>query len=104
MTRGRRDAPALTLHRPGTDTTFRTGRNNTVQWTMRGVTGGVRVELSRDDGRSWTTLADDAENAGFYDWTGGGAAATRARVRVTSLARPELTRTSPAFSIAVPAR
>ncbi|MBM3820814.1 MAG: choice-of-anchor B family protein [Acidimicrobiia bacterium] len=102
VTRGLRDAPALTLHRPGAGTTFRTGRNNTVQWTLRGVTGGVSVELSRDDGGTWATLAEDAENVGFYDWTGTGAAATRARVRVTSLARPELTRTSAAFSIAVP--
>jgi choice-of-anchor B domain-containing protein len=102
MTRGLRYAPALTLHRPGIETTFRTGRNNTVQWTLRGVTGGVRVELSRDDGRTWATLADDAENVGFYDWTGTGAAATRALVRVTSRARPEITRTSPVFSIAVP--
>jgi hypothetical protein len=98
-TRGLRPAEALMLHRPGAATTFRTGRNNTVQWTMRGVTGGVSVELSRDDGRTWETLSEDAENVGFHEWTGVGAAATRARVRVTSVARPKLTRTSPAFTI-----
>jgi choice-of-anchor B domain-containing protein len=99
-TRGVRHAPALTLRRPASDTTFRIGRSNTVQWTLRGVAGGVRVELSRDDGRTWTTLSDEVENVGFYDWSGIGAAASRARIRVTSVARPDLTRTSPGFTIA----
>ena len=99
-TRGARHAPALTLRRPMGETTFGIGRNNTVQWTLRGVAGGVRIELSRDDGESWTRLVDEAENVGFYDWTGSGDTTFRARVRVTSVARPELTQTSPTFTIA----
>ncbi len=50
MTRGVRHAPALALRRPVGGTTFGIGRNNTVQWTLRGVTGGVSIDLSRDDG------------------------------------------------------
>jgi choice-of-anchor B domain-containing protein len=99
-TRGVRHAPALTLRRPVGPTTFRVGRNNTVQWTLRGVAGGVSIDLSRDDGVTWTTLSDDVENVGFYDWTANGPSTSRARIRVTSLTRPELTRTSPGFSIA----
>ena len=99
MTRGVRHTPALVLRRPGDGTTFRNGRNNTIQWTLRGVTGGVRVDLSRDDGDTWTRLSDEVNNVGFYDWTGNGPATSRARIRVTSLARPELTQTSPRFAI-----
>ena len=69
-TRGVRHSPALTLRRPDAVTTFWIGRNNTVQWTLRGVAGGVSIDLSRDDGASWTRLTDEAENVGFYDWTG----------------------------------
>jgi choice-of-anchor B domain-containing protein len=98
-TRGVRYAPALVLHRPVSTTTFRMSRNNTVQWTLRGVAGGVRIELSRNDGRNWTTLSDDAPNTGFFDWTGSGAVAQRARIRVTSLARPGLSQTSATFSV-----
>jgi hypothetical protein len=99
-TRGIRYAPGLTLRRPlGQLTTFRIGRNNTVQWTLRGVPGGVSIDLSRDDGETWTRLIDDAENLGFYDWTGSGPPAPRARIRVTSVARPELAQTSPSFAI-----
>ena len=98
-TRVVRHAPALTLRRPASGTLFRLGRNNTVQWTLRGVAGGVSVDLSHDDGATWTRLSDQAENVGFYDWTGIGATTSRAKIRVTSLANPELTQTSPSFSI-----
>jgi len=92
--------PTLTLRRPMGDTSFWISRNNTIQWTLRGVPGGVRIDLSRDDGATWTRLSEEAENVGFYDWTGTGGLAARARIRVTSLTRPELTQTSPAFTIA----
>jgi choice-of-anchor B domain-containing protein len=99
MTRVARYAPSLTLRRPVSDTLFRLGRNNTVQWTMRGVAGGVAVDLSRDDGASWTRVSDNAENSGFYDWTGSGTVSSRAKIRITSVTNPELTQTSPGFSI-----
>jgi choice-of-anchor B domain-containing protein len=99
MTRVARPAPALTLRRPSGDTLFRLGRNNTVQWTLRGATGGVAIELSRDDGATWTRVSDEAENVGFYDWTGAGETTSRAKIRVTSTVNPGLTQTSPTFSI-----
>ena len=99
-TRGARHAPALALRRPVGPTTFRIGRNNTVQWTLRGVAGGVSIDLSRDDGATWNGLSDEVENVGFYDWTASGPPTSHARIRVTSLTRPELTQTSPGFSIA----
>jgi choice-of-anchor B domain-containing protein len=98
-TRVVRHEPGLTLRRPAADTLFRLGRNNTVQWTLRGVSGGVSIDLSRDDGASWTRLSDEADNVGFYDWTGSGVVTSRAKIRVTSTVNPALTQTSPAFSI-----
>jgi choice-of-anchor B domain-containing protein len=99
MTRLVRQAPGVVLLRPEADTQFRIGRNNTIQWVLRGVSGGVSIDLSRDDGVTWTRLSDEAENVGFFDWTGSGGATERARVRVTSVANRELSRTSPSFSI-----
>src|SRR5262245_66130381 len=98
-TRAVRYEPTLALRRPLSDTTFWINRNNTIQWSLRGVPGGVRIELSRDDGATWTSVSEDAENVGFYDWTGTGGLTARARIRVTSLTRPALTQTSPAFTI-----
>jgi len=34
------------------------------------------------------------ENVGFYDWTGSGDLTSRARIRIKSLTRPDLTLTS----------
>jgi choice-of-anchor B domain-containing protein len=99
-TRGLRYAPSLTLHRPVNATTFRVGRNNTVQWTLRGASGGVRIELSRNGGTSWTTLSEEAPNTGFFDWTAAGVPTTRARIRITSVTRPDLRQTSADFAIA----
>ena len=96
-----RYTPAMTLVRPASDTQFRLGRNNTVQWTLRGVPGGVSIDLSRDEGATWTRVSDEVDNVGFYDWTGVGATTSRAKIRVTSLANPALTQTSPSFSIVV---
>ncbi len=98
-TRGVRHAPSLTLRRPAAGTTFWLARNNTIQWVLRGVTGGVAIDLSRDNGQTWTRLIDQADNVGFYDWTGAGELTARARIRVTSVARPELTQTSGSFTI-----
>jgi choice-of-anchor B domain-containing protein len=99
-TRGVRHVPSLTLRRPAAGTTFWLARNNTIQWVLRGVTGSVAVDLSRDNGQTWTRLIDQAANVGFHDWTGAGELTARARIRVTSVARPELTQTSGSFTIA----
>ena len=98
-TRVVRHDPVLTLRRPVSDTLFRLGRNNTIQWTLRGATGGVAIDLSSDDGATWTRVSDEAENVGFYDWTGAGETTSRAKIRVTSTVNPGLTQTSPTFSI-----
>jgi choice-of-anchor B domain-containing protein len=74
--------------------TIRLGRAAAVQFTMRGVEGGVRIELSRDSGRTWTTLAANAPNTGFYDWVPSGIVALVARIRVTSNVDSRLTATS----------
>jgi hypothetical protein len=81
--------PGLSLRGPGGGEVWRSGRAYTVQWSLRDVGGDVRVELSRDDGATWTPLADAAPNTGLLDWVAAGPA-TRARVRVTSLAAPSL--------------
>jgi uncharacterized protein YbjQ (UPF0145 family) len=86
----------LVLRYPNGGETIRSGRGSAVQFTLRGVEGGVNVELSIDDGRTWTSLAPNAPNVGFYDWVPSAGVQSLARVRVTSLADPRLTATSAA--------
>jgi choice-of-anchor B domain-containing protein len=86
----------LLLAYPNGGETVRLGRAAMVQFTLRGVEGGVRVELSSDDGRTWTPLAATAPNNGFFDWVPSGGTQLLARVRVTSVSDPQLTATSAA--------
>ena len=67
-----------------------------MQWTLRGVTGGVGVDLSSDDGATWARLSDEVENVGF-DWTGVGA--DLARRSGHQLTNPERRRPRPASQI-----
>lgn len=86
----------MVLRLPVGGETLVQGRNATIQWALRGVGGGVRIELSRNDGRTWTPIAADAPNTGFYDWLVSGGATFQGRVRVTSLENPQMTAASPA--------
>jgi hypothetical protein len=43
---------------------------------------------------------ENAPNTGLFDWTAAGAVSDRARIRVTSVSRRDLSQTSPAFAIA----
>ena len=84
----------LALLYPNGGETIRQGRLAAVQWTMRGVEGGVRVEISGDNGQTWTRLAEDTANIGFFDWVPPAGEMPRALVRVTSTAEPALSATS----------
>lgn len=88
----------LALLYPKGGEVLRSDRLAAIQWTLRGVQGGLRVELSRDDGQTWSVLSEDAANTGFYDWVPP-AGDVRARVRVSSIADPSFSATSPTFSI-----
>jgi choice-of-anchor B domain-containing protein len=98
-TRGVRYAPQASIRRPLAADVFTVLRNHTVQWTLRGVTGGVRIELSRDEGETWTTLAENVPNTGFFDWVTTAPATPRAQLRVSSVSRRDVIATSSTFAI-----
>jgi hypothetical protein len=61
----------------------------------------VNVELSRNGGVSWETLASGVPNTGSFSWTVAGATTTAARVRVSWTMNPNVSDQSDAnFTIA----
>ena len=89
-TRGVKHAPRSRC--AGRRPTRRSGSDATTRCNgrLRGVAGGVSVDLSRDDGATWTRLSDEAENVGFYDWTGaGGSPLARESASAASAARAD---------------
>jgi hypothetical protein len=89
----------LLLRYPNEGGTIAAGRASAVQFTLRGVAGGVKVELSRDEGRTWTSLATNAPNTGFFDWVPAAGGSSLARVRVTSVEDARLSAASGSFTI-----
>jgi hypothetical protein len=80
--------PSLTVTVPndGSDV-WTIGTAQTIRWTHNlGATDTVIVQISRNGGSSWTTIAsgvpNGAVNAGSHVWTVTGPASTQARIRV----------------------
>lgn len=61
------------------------GATRTITWTSSGVSGYVKLELSRDGGTTWSVLASSTPNDGSQGWVVTAPATTRARFRVTSV-------------------
>jgi concanavalin A-like lectin/glucanase superfamily protein/lysyl oxidase/Calx-beta domain-containing protein len=86
-------APTITVTSPNGGT-WKIGTSKAIQWTSSGVTGNVKIELSRDDGATWAVLFASAANTGSQSWTVAGPASSAARVRVTSVNAPAATDSS----------
>jgi hypothetical protein len=52
--------------------------------------GTVRIDLSRDNGASWTTILSSLVDDGAHKWTVTGPGTRRARLRVCSVAAPTI--------------
>ena len=76
--------PTLAITAPNTGASWTIGTAQAITWTTNlPATGTVRVELSRNGGTSYTSLAASAPNSGSFTWTVNGVATTSAIVRVS---------------------
>jgi hypothetical protein len=57
----------LTITEPWQHQAFTPGQTATLRWTDSGITA-VDIELSRDNGQTWTTLETGLPSSGSYDW------------------------------------
>lgn len=88
--------PSITVGSPNGAEQLRIGYKQTIRWSSSGVSGNVKIELSRDNGTSWITLFSDTANDGNEDWTVTGPATLNGLLRITSLDLPAVTDTSDA--------
>jgi PKD repeat protein len=80
-------APAVTVTTPNGGENWGVGSIQRIAWTHNlGAGSTMRVDVSRNGGSSWTTIAASVANqtatTGFFDWTVTGSTTTTARVRV----------------------
>ncbi len=83
-------AATLTLTAPNGDEGWTTNSQRRIAWTSSGVTGNVRLEVSRNGGATWAVIAASTPNDGTFNWTVTGPATSSARVRVCSVNTPAL--------------
>ncbi|MCX7836203.1 MAG: T9SS type A sorting domain-containing protein [bacterium] len=80
------------------------GTQQNITWTAVGLTGNVTIEINRNYPLgTWTTIATVPATSGSYTWTVTGPATATARIRVTSVTYPTITRMSNGnFQISAP--
>lgn len=87
--------PKLTVTSPNGGETLRVGKTATLTWNRAGVEGPVKIEISRnadDAAPTWETLFESTDNDGKETWTvtGPDTDGATARLRITSVARPDI--------------
>jgi hypothetical protein len=80
--------PLLAVVFPNGGEVWPIGRTQTIQWQPTGVSGKVRIELSRDNGGLWETLLKNTANDGAQNWKVNGPITTQALIRVCSVLTP----------------
>jgi hypothetical protein len=95
---------AVTVTSPSGAASWAIGTARTISWTSSNIPAGttVRVELSRNGGGSWTTLAASAAATGSLPWTASAPATTTAVVRVSANGSLPAVGTSGLFTIGSP--
>ncbi|MCI0643626.1 MAG: carboxypeptidase regulatory-like domain-containing protein [Chloroflexi bacterium] len=93
-------AGSITVIAPNGGEVWPVGSTQTIQWTSQGVTGNVRLLLSRNGGASYKQIANNVPNTGAFQWTVTRPATTQALIRVISIDQPTVQDTSDSvFSI-----
>ena len=64
---------------------FYIDRNVTIRWTSRGLSGNVKIGISRDGGINWQPVQSNTSNDGEQTWKVTGPATRRGRIRVCDL-------------------
>lgn len=95
--------PSITVSVPNGGENWPINSTQTITWSSVGISGNVKIELSRNGGSTYETLFADTANDGSQSWTVTGAATTQARIRISSLTNPAINDTSNAnFTISEP--
>ncbi|MCP4215586.1 MAG: hypothetical protein GY765_13110, partial [bacterium] len=93
--------PGITLTSPNGGENWEIAGAKTITWTSTGTIPNVKIELSTDNGTSWTPISPSAPNTAGFDWIVPNTASTTSLVRISDAANSELNDSSDApFTIA----
>lgn len=81
---------SITIISPNGNDVWAVGSLQTIKWISNGVTGAVRIQISRDGGTTFELIQDYVPNVGFYSWTVQAPVAFQAIIRITSNDDPNI--------------
>ncbi len=84
------ERPHIELSYPNGGQMLYEGQACNLTWSSYSAGDRVQIELSRDDGETWSSIVDSTENDGLYAWVVEGPGTPTARIRVTSVENPSL--------------
>ena len=88
-------APSLTLTYPNGGEVIPAGNSIPIAWENFGNTDhSVRIEISRDNGGTWSAIAGSTPNDGSYSWVAALPGSTQCLIRVTDTSDASFTDTS----------
>ena len=87
---------SLNVTSPNGGEIWRIGSSHPIQWTSSGLTGNVKIQVSRNGGASWSLITASTANDGRFNWIVTGKATTQARIRITSVTDPTVSDVSDA--------
>ena len=95
--------PYISLLRPNGGEVWTIGQYQNIHWSRQNPSGNtVDIDYSTDSGSTWTNIASQAPDTGWYFWTVPGPATTTAKVRIHYHETPSVTDTSEAvFTISL---
>jgi hypothetical protein len=82
--------PSITIVKPNGGEDWLADSTQTIQWISSGVSGNVKIELSRNAGSSWEILFASTANDGSEPWTVTGPPSNQARVKISSVSNPSV--------------
>ncbi|MFN4812772.1 MAG: T9SS type A sorting domain-containing protein [Bacteroidota bacterium] len=62
------NSSTITITQPNGGEQISGGSNYSVQWNASFVSGFFKVQFSSNNGTTWSTLANNLNNSGFYNW------------------------------------
>ena len=94
--------PKITVTAPNGSEEWNVGSTERIRWSAEFVLGNVKIELSRDNGSTWTAIAEETINNGSYEWLVTGPDTESARARVTALNGSTSDTSDAVFTIVTP--
>jgi hypothetical protein len=82
--------PSITVTAPNGGESWGVGGTHMISWVSTAVTGTVTVQLSRDGGTTFETIAAGIANSGTLPWVVTGPATANANIRITSVDNPAI--------------